>query len=74
MPVGQASKRAKTKINNKDSEHLDSESQLDSSRPQTPSDDLHNGEIGPSEPEEEVTQEPNKVSSRPRARPLRDPL
>jgi hypothetical protein len=74
MPVGRASKRVKTKIDNKDSEHLDSESQLNSSRPQTPSDDLHNGEIGPSEPEEEVTQEPNKVSLRPRARPLRDPL
>ena len=81
--MGRASKRAKpSRIEgnaNRASERLDSESQadpgeLDGWRAQTPSDDLHSDGSEPSEPEEEVTQELSMVSSRPKARPLRDPL
>jgi hypothetical protein len=80
--MGRASKRAKSRIEgtaNRDSERLDSESQADpgefyGSRPQTPSDNLHSDGSEPSEPEEEVTQELSKVSSRPKARPLINPL
>ena len=43
-------------------------------RSKTLMDDLQVGDDQPSEPEDEVTPELSNVSSRPKGRPLRDPL